>query len=309
MWSLSYFQCACFLCIDVLCSINQIVLQVEDLTGKGLQDLEAGVIRTPLSPFVTFKDDPLRVLRAVRFSARLNFILEPDLRAAASSVEIVEALKTKVSRERVYKEVEGMMVGAGLRGGGRPYLAFLELYRLRLLDAVFPVSIMLLPFMDQMEAVHSSTFPTLRTTPGFSTSHAGWEEIGIKVARQLNLLLHLRCNFHCGPDASVLPLLHASDDILSIPPISGSLHVLHPSVLKALYFSATLVPLAGIIVGQGKRRGDFYLHVLREGVKMEGAGIKAVQTLVEAANRFYDVALRREPLTLDNAGIQLFTHH
>ncbi|KAL0020486.1 hypothetical protein WJX77_009582 [Trebouxia sp. C0004] len=43
--------------------------EVEDFTGKGKQDLAAGIVRTPLQPKETFLDDPLRVLRAVRFAA------------------------------------------------------------------------------------------------------------------------------------------------------------------------------------------------------------------------------------------------
>lgn len=44
--------------------------------GRGVDDLQNGVIRTPLSPMVTFQDDPLRVLRAVRFAARFGFTLD-----------------------------------------------------------------------------------------------------------------------------------------------------------------------------------------------------------------------------------------
>lgn len=42
---------------------------------RGLDDLRAGIIRTPLSPMVTFQDDPLRVLRALRFASRFGFTL------------------------------------------------------------------------------------------------------------------------------------------------------------------------------------------------------------------------------------------
>ena len=41
---------------------------VEDLTKQGMQDLDGCLIRTPLQPLTTFLDDPLRVLRAVRFA-------------------------------------------------------------------------------------------------------------------------------------------------------------------------------------------------------------------------------------------------
>lgn len=48
---------------------------VEDYTKMGMTDLRAGIIRTPLAPRDTFLDDPLRVLRATRFSARFQFPL------------------------------------------------------------------------------------------------------------------------------------------------------------------------------------------------------------------------------------------
>jgi tRNA nucleotidyltransferase/poly(A) polymerase len=83
--------------------------QVEDLTGKGLDDLEKGIIRTPLNPLETFRDDPLRVLRSIRFASRYGFELDPDLTQAAQQPEIQYALKTKVSKERIGTELKGMM--------------------------------------------------------------------------------------------------------------------------------------------------------------------------------------------------------
>ena len=47
--------------------------KVEDFTGKGVEDLRNGVCRTPLEPVQTFLDDPLRVVRTIRFANRFNF--------------------------------------------------------------------------------------------------------------------------------------------------------------------------------------------------------------------------------------------
>src|SRR5579862_6538918 len=61
---------------------------VEDLTGMGVEDLRNGIIRTPLDPLMTFKDDPLRVLRAVRFAARLDFKILPEVKSAIMDPEV-----------------------------------------------------------------------------------------------------------------------------------------------------------------------------------------------------------------------------
>jgi len=50
--------------------------KIEDFTEKGIHDLENGICRTPLNPFQTFKDDPLRVLRTIRFATRFNFVID-----------------------------------------------------------------------------------------------------------------------------------------------------------------------------------------------------------------------------------------
>lgn len=52
---------------------------IEDLTGCGYTDLMAGLLRTPLPPLTTFRDDPLRVMRAVRFASRFGFALHDDI--------------------------------------------------------------------------------------------------------------------------------------------------------------------------------------------------------------------------------------
>jgi tRNA nucleotidyltransferase/poly(A) polymerase len=64
--------------------LNLATMRVEDLCGTGRADLAAGLLRTPLPAAQTFADDPLRVLRAVRFAARLGFRMDDELRAAAA---------------------------------------------------------------------------------------------------------------------------------------------------------------------------------------------------------------------------------
>ena len=83
--------------------------QVEDFTGQGLSDMEHGIIRTPLAPLQTFKDDPLRVLRCIRFASRLGYQIAPEAEVAMSDASIKAALRLKISRERVGVEITKML--------------------------------------------------------------------------------------------------------------------------------------------------------------------------------------------------------
>ncbi|KAL4807575.1 hypothetical protein BDV18DRAFT_151568 [Aspergillus unguis] len=85
--------------------------KVEDLTRSGLHDMRDEIIRTPMEPYQTFKDDPLRVLRLIRFASRLGFRIDQETESAMQHSDIGTALKLKISRERVGVEVEKMLRG------------------------------------------------------------------------------------------------------------------------------------------------------------------------------------------------------
>lgn len=95
---------------------------VEDYTGKGTSDLKERLVRTPLPPCETLLDDPLRVLRAVRFASRLGFRVHPELLDAGRDPRVHEALCTKV-------EMEWVGVGIGHRRG--LFCHFFDSYRRR----------------------------------------------------------------------------------------------------------------------------------------------------------------------------------
>lgn len=84
--------------------------EVEDFVG-GLPDMEAGIIRTPMAPFQTFMDDPLRVLRLVRFASRLGFSIAHSTKKFMGDTRVLKSLRDKISRERVGTEVEKMLKG------------------------------------------------------------------------------------------------------------------------------------------------------------------------------------------------------
>ncbi|GJQ08469.1 hypothetical protein GpartN1_g260.t1 [Galdieria partita] len=81
---------------------------IEDFSGRGFDDLNNKVIRTPMAPKETLLDDPLRALRAIRFATRFDFDIDPDLYSCLKSNEVHMALREKVSRERVGSEIDYM---------------------------------------------------------------------------------------------------------------------------------------------------------------------------------------------------------
>ena len=105
--------------------------EIEDFTGKGHADMEAKIIRTPLEPYQTFKDDPLRVLRLIRFASRLDYRIESSAQDCMKDNDIKDALRAKISRERVGVELEKMLRGP------RPHMALSMIHRLDLYTTIF----------------------------------------------------------------------------------------------------------------------------------------------------------------------------
>ncbi|OIT30577.1 PREDICTED: putative CCA tRNA nucleotidyltransferase 2 [Nicotiana attenuata] len=106
---------------------------VEDFTERGIADLKSGKIVTPLPPKQTFLDDPLRVLRAVRFGARFGFMLDEELKKAAADEDVRAAIADKISRERIGHEIDLMI------SGKQPVKAMTYIADLKLFWAVFSI--------------------------------------------------------------------------------------------------------------------------------------------------------------------------
>lgn len=95
----------------------------------GIYDLEDGIICTPLDPDVTFSDDPLRMLRCVRFATQLNFIIEDETFEALSR----NAYRIKIiSGERISTELNKIMMCA------TPSKGWVDLQRCGLLQLILP---------------------------------------------------------------------------------------------------------------------------------------------------------------------------
>lgn len=95
----------------------------------GVADLDAGLIRTPLDPDITFSDDPLRMMRAIRFATQLGFrIVDETFDAITRNRERINI----ISGERIIEEMNKMM------GSARPSTGFLLLEKCGLLPLIFP---------------------------------------------------------------------------------------------------------------------------------------------------------------------------
>lgn len=96
---------------------------------RGIDDLKQQIIRTPLDPLQTFSDDPLRMMRAIRFAVQLGFRIEPQtLRAIRETADRIRI----ISQERITDELNKII------GSKKPSVGFKLLYDTGLLHQIFP---------------------------------------------------------------------------------------------------------------------------------------------------------------------------
>jgi tRNA nucleotidyltransferase (CCA-adding enzyme) len=111
---------------------------------NGLNDLENKILKTPLSPDITYSDDPLRMLRAVRFATQLNFTIETaSLEAISRNAERIKI----ISGERIVDELNKIL------STKKPSIGFLLLYKTGLLDIILPE----LTALNQVEEIEGQT--------------------------------------------------------------------------------------------------------------------------------------------------------
>ena len=78
---------------------------------NGIEDLKNGLIKTPLDPLKTFSDDPLRMLRAIRFSCQLNFKIHPDsIKGIISEKDRIKIISGERITDELNKILEKMIL-------------------------------------------------------------------------------------------------------------------------------------------------------------------------------------------------------
>ena len=146
----------------------------------GREDLEAGVLRTPADPLQTFSDDPLRMLRGIRFAAELGFALAPDLLPAMRRLK-GRLAPPVISMERIADELRRMLVSE------RPKLALELLDQAELLGVV-------LPEIERCKGVPQS---------GYHTHDVFGHTLLTVAATPPDLILRVAALFHdCGKPAT-----------------------------------------------------------------------------------------------------------
>ncbi len=129
-------------------TINAMALRV-DPAGRGelvdmfhgMEDLERGIIRTPLDPDITFSDDPLRMMRAIRFATQLGFTIHPEtLSAISRNATRIEIITT----ERIETELGKIMASP------RPSTGWRLLQKTGLLKLILPE----LDALSGVEVIH-----------------------------------------------------------------------------------------------------------------------------------------------------------
>ena len=96
---------------------------------NGIQDLQNKIIKTPLNPDITYSDDPLRMMRAIRFASQLNFTIEKD---SLSSIKRNSARIKIITKERIVVELNKILLSE------KPSAGLKLLYETDLLPYILP---------------------------------------------------------------------------------------------------------------------------------------------------------------------------
>ena len=195
-------------------TINAMAIELTDEQSNniidpfgGLNDLDNRIIKTPLDPDITFSDDPLRMLRAIRFASQLSFTIEPEtFKALERNKDRLEIIST----ERITSELNKIILSP------QPSYGFNLLYETGILDIIFPELVALrgvetidgkshkdnfyhtLEVLDNISLQTNNLFlrwaallhdigkaPTKRFAKGFGWTFHGHEFVGSKMVPQI----------------------------------------------------------------------------------------------------------------------------
>ena len=115
----------------------------------GISDLENKTIKTPLNPDITYSDDPLRMMRAIRFASQLNFEIEDE--SYRSICKNTDRLSI-ISKERITEELTKILLSK------KPSIGLKLLFNTKLLHQFFPEMVHLQGVEERGEFAHKDNF-------------------------------------------------------------------------------------------------------------------------------------------------------
>jgi len=238
--------------------------KVEDFTGRGVSDLlDKRVLVTPLDPRMTFDDDPLRLLRAVRFGVRFDLPLHNDIREAAMDSKIHHSLLIKVSRERVGKEIEGMLTGEG----AKPGLAFEILTKLKLSGCVF-----CFPPCDEVNIVGKIIDEEYSNVNKSHLQELGW----LNTTYMLKILPKILEIFDISDETLRSSILRSGRADQNIPNFN----------MRLLYLSVVLYPFRQLSYTNKKNKNVKVTEfMVREGVKFKNRDVASIANILDNVDR------------------------
>lgn len=204
-----------------------------------------------MDPLQTFKDDPLRVLRCVRFASRFGYTLVDEAAAAVKNTEILEALRTRISRERVGIELEKMLKGPD------PYRSITLINSLDLYPHIFSVGPNTVLAPSSEPPVDDMPAPPAYCPAPHPTSESQFAaDILQALLPSAELAAHLHPTFHSQ---------------LATSEVAGK------SKPRHLWLACALVPCRGGIVKDRKKEIPLTEAVIREGIKVCANGNRKIR--------------------------------
>lgn len=249
--------------------------QIEDWTGRGVNDLrDEKVLATPLDAMITFHDDPLRVLRAIRFAVRYDLALSEEIVLAAKSADVHNSLHVKVSRERVGKELEGVLSGKN----SRPSVGLELITDLKLAGCVF-------------EFPHDDSSNMIEGELEEGVAYNSLTKVEQKQARERTWLKSANLTKDTSPFLNAFKQMQKSPMAQNMTPVDE----------RIFQLSTFLYPLRKVNVIDAKEKiTPLPAYIIRDSIKFKNKDVKSITCLLANVDDMRDVFTTFSSISSDN---------